>query len=323
MTARPLAAADPLASLAGRRVLVTGATGFLGAHLCRALGERGAAVHAVSRRPPIHRGDDGPRWQAADLGDGGAGGATTVTAVFDRARPDVVFHLTSHGVGAPDLEHVLPTLHGDLVPTVNVLTAATQCGARVVLAASLEEPLTTRAVPPSPYAAAKWAGTGYARMFHALYDTKVVITRPFMTYGPGQRAHKVIPQTILSLLRQQAPRLGSGRRMVDWVYVDDVVRGLLLAAAQPGVEGAELDLGSGRLVSVRDVIERLVRLTGSSAKPAFGALPDRPFEVERAAEVHATYARLGWTAEVSLDEGLRRTVDWYRDHSSDAAGGGV
>jgi len=319
VTARPIAAADPLASLAGRRVLVTGATGFLGAHLCRALGQRGAAVHAVSRRPPTHRGDDAPSWQAADLG----GGATTVTAVFDRAQPDVVFHLTSHGVGSPDLEHVLPTLYGDLVPTVNVLTAATRCGARVVLAASLEEPLTTRAVPPSPYAAAKWAGSGYARMFYALYDTKVVITRPFMTYGPGQRAHKLIPQAILSLLRQQAPRLGSGRRMVDWVYVDDVVRGLLLAATQPGVEGAELDLGSGRLVSVRDVIERLVRLTGSSASPAFGAVPDRPFEVERAAELHGAYARLGWTAEVSLDDGLRRTVDWYRDHRSNAAEGGA
>ena len=112
MTARPIAAADPLASLAGRRVLVTGATGFLGAHLCRALGERGAAVHAVSRRPPTHRGDDAPSWQAADLG----GGATAVTTVFERAQPDVVFHLTSHGVGSPDLEHVLPTLYGDLVP---------------------------------------------------------------------------------------------------------------------------------------------------------------------------------------------------------------
>ncbi len=315
MTA-PIAAADPLATLAGRRVLVTGATGFLGAHLCRALGARGAAVHAVSRRPPTHRDDDAPCWQAADLG-----GATTVTAVFDRAQPEVVFHLTSHGVGSPDLEHVLPTLHGDLVPTVNVLTAATQCGARVVLAASLEEPMTGRAVPPSPYAAAKWAGSGYARMFYALYDTKVVITRPFMTYGPGQRRHKLIPQAILSLLRQQAPRLGSGRRMVDWVYVDDVVHGLLLAATQPGVEGGEFDLGSGRLVSVRDVVERLVRLTGSTAKPAFGALPDRPFEVERTAELNPAFARLGWTAEVSLDDGLRRTVDWYREHSSDAEEG--
>jgi nucleoside-diphosphate-sugar epimerase len=109
--------------------------------------------------------------------------------------------------------------------------------------------------------------------------------------------------------------------MVDWVYVDDVVHGLLLAADRPGLDGAELDLGSGQLVSVRDVVERLVQLTGSTAIPAFEALRDRPFEIERAAEIGATFGRLGWTARVPLDKGLRQTVDWYRDHSSD--GGGV
>jgi nucleoside-diphosphate-sugar epimerase len=311
VSAQPVAAADPLVRLAGCRVLVTGGTGFLGTHLSRALGALGAEVHTVSRRPPA-QADGAPSWHAADLA-----GAAAVGAVFDRTRPDVVFHLTSHGVGSPDLEHVLPTLHGDLVSTINVLTAATRCGTRVVLAASLEEPLTTRAVPPSPYAAAKWAGSGYARMFHALYETQVVITRPFMTYGPGQRPHKLIPHAILSLLRQQSPRLGSGRRMVDWVYVDDVVHGLLLAAAQPGVEGGEFDLGSGELVSVRDVIERLVRLTGTTARPAFGAERDRPFEVERVAELHATFARLGWTARVPLDQGLRQTMEWYRERGFD------
>jgi len=314
VSAQPVTAADPLARLAGRRVLVTGGTGFLGTQLCRALGALGAEVYAVSRRPPAQH-DAAPCWQAGDLA-----GAATVGAVFDRARPDVVFHLTSHGVGSPDLEHVLPTLHGDLVPTINVLTAATRCGARVVLAASLEEPQTTRAVPPSPYAAAKWAGSGYARMFHALYETRVVITRPFMTYGPGQRPHKLIPHAILALLRQQTPKLGSGRRMVDWVYVDDVVHGLLLAAAQPGVEGAEFDLGSGQLVSVREVVERLVRLTGTTARPAFEAGRDRPFEVERIADLDPTVARLGWTARVPLDQGLSQTIEWYREHGFDAGG---
>jgi nucleoside-diphosphate-sugar epimerase len=138
-----------------------------------------------------------------------------------------------------------------------------------------------------------------------------------MTYGPGQRPHKLIPHAILALLRNEAPRLGTGRRLVDWVYVDDIVDGLLLAAQLPGIEGAELDLGSGRLVSVRDVIERLVQLTGSTARPAFGALRDRPFEVERAAEAGATFARIGWIAGTTLDDGLQRSVDWYRDHGSD------
>lgn len=305
------AALLPGRTLAGRRVLVTGASGFLGTHLCRMLVCLGADVYAVSRVAQPPAGDDAsPRWLRGDLAD-----VQAVGAAWHTARPDVVFHLASHGVGSPEVEHVLGTLHSDLVSTVNVLTEATRNGApRVVLAASLEEPATAAAVPASPYAAAKWAATGYARMFYALYGTALVITRPFMTYGPGQRAHKLIPQVIRAFLRHQSPRLSSGRRLVDWVYVDDVVRGLVLAAEHVGIEGAELDLGSGRLVPVRDVVERLAALTEARVRPQFGTIPDRPREVERRADAATTFTRLGWHAEIPLEEGLQRTVEWHRTH---------
>jgi len=216
-------------------------------------------------------------------------------------------------MGSRELDLVLPSLQGELVPMVNVMTAVARRGAvRLVLAASLEEPVTAPAVPSSPYAAAKWAGTGFARMFHRLYGTAVVITRPFMTYGPGQRTDKLVPYVIQSLLRGEAPKLSSGHRLVDWIYVDDLVRGLLLAGDRPGIEGEELDLGSGQLVSVRQVVEQLVRATGSTVAVKFGAVPDRPFEVERRADTATTRTRLGWQAEISLEDGLQRTVDWYR-----------
>lgn len=292
---------------AGKRVLVTGGRGFLGSHLCLALAAAGAEVHAVSRTPPSAEVKS-PRWHAGDLSNMAA-----VEEALRASRPDVVFHLAGHAVGSRELDLVLPSLWGEFVPTVNVLTAVTQRGAgRLVLAASLEEPVTAPAVPTSPYAAAKWAGTGFARMFHLLYGTPVVVTRPFMIYGPGQRIDKLVPYVILSLLRGGAPRLSSGNRMVDWVYVDDLVRGLLLAGGRAGVEGAELDLGSGRLVSVRDVVEHLVRASGSIVGAQFGALPERPFEVERRADAEATRTRLGWQAEISLEDGLQRTVEWYR-----------
>jgi nucleoside-diphosphate-sugar epimerase len=250
------------------------------------------------------------RWYAGDLSS-----MSAAEEVVRASRPDVVFHLAGHSMGSRELELVQPSLQGDLVPTVNMLTAVAQRGtARLVLAASLEEPIAAPAVPSSPYAAAKWAATGFARMFHLLYATPVVITRPFMTYGPGQRADKLVPYVIRSLLRSEAPKLSSGHRMVDWIYVDDLVRGLLLAGDRPGLEGEELDLGSGRLVSVRQVVQQLVRATGSTVAVQFGALPDRPFEVERRADADATRNRLGWQAEISLEDGLQRTVEWYRVH---------
>ncbi len=292
---------------AGKRVLVTGGRGFLGFHLTRALIALGAQVHAVGRTPPQKTAEN-PHWYVGDVSI-----MSTVEAVLRDSQPDVVFHLAGDAVGSRELSLIQRSVQGELIPTVNLLTAVAQRGAgRLVLAASLEEPVTARAVPTSPYAAAKWAGTGFARMYHLLYGTSVVITRPFMTYGPGQRADKLVPHVIRALLRGEAPLLSSGRRLVDWVYVDDLVQGLLLAGVKDGIEGQELDLGSGNLVSVREVVEHLVRMTGSSAWPQFGALPDRPHEVERRADSAATGDCLGWRAETPLEDGLRRTVAWYR-----------
>jgi nucleoside-diphosphate-sugar epimerase len=237
-------------------------------------------------------------------------------------RPDVVFHLGGMVTAAPDLQLVEPTYHSLLTSTLNVLMAATEVGAsRVVLSASLEEPTGDSAdtlVPTSPYGAAKHAAGVYARMFVRLYATPVVSLRPFMAYGPGQRPSKIVPYTILSLLRGEPPQLSSGDRALDWVYVDDVIDAFVRAAWYPGVEGHTLDLGSGTTVRIRDVVDHVVRLIDPSIVPIFGAAPDRPGAPTRVADVEATAAALDWRATTSLDHGLASTVNWYR-HSSSAA----
>ena len=153
---------------------------------------------------------------------------------LDDVRPDWIFHLASHVTGARDLAVVLPTFHGNLTTTVNLLTAATEVGCqRLVLVGSLEEPElgTAEAVPASPYAASKWAASGYARFFHANYETPVAVARLFMVYGPEQEdSRKLVPYVTLSFLRGEAPRLTSGARQIDWIYVDDAVAGLLAVA---------------------------------------------------------------------------------------------
>jgi UDP-glucose 4-epimerase len=147
-------------------------------------------------------------------------------------------------------------------------------------------------------------------MCHALYGTPVVWLRPSMVYGPGQPdARKLVPYVTLSLLRGESPILASGRRPVDWVYIDDVVDALLAAAVAEGVEGRSFDVGSGELVSVRDVVELIARLVDAKASPRFGAIPDRPLEHVRAADVAAAAEALGWQPRIPLPEGLRRTVE--------------
>ena len=291
------------------KVLITGASGFLGSHLRRRLLKEGAEVHAISRS---RRGSesDGIRWWQADMADGGS-----TRRLLHEIKPDMIFHLSGLATASPERELVLPTLHSLLVSTVSVLTAAAEVGCgRIILAASLTEPQPEQSevTPGSPYAAAKWASGAYARMFHKLYGLPVVLLRPFMTYGPGQDERKLIPHVILSLLQRRAPELSSGEQRIDWVYVDDVTDGFIAAASAPDIEGQTIDLGSGTLVSIHAVVDQLVDLIGADVEPLFGVVRDRPCEPVRVADMADAFTKLGWKPQMTLKLGLAHTTDWYR-----------
>jgi UDP-glucose 4-epimerase len=295
----------------GLKILITGARGFIGSRLHRALHEIGAEVHGVSRTPETSEADS-LRWWHGDLAD-----IQIVRNILSTVRPDVIFHLAGQPTTARDLEMVLPTFHSNLTTTINLLTVATEIGCRrIIVTGSLEEPYIDcgTIVPNSPYGAAKWASGVYAQLFYRLYKAPVVIARIFLAYGPGPEKHsKIIPYVIRAILRGEAPKLGSGRRLLDWIYIDDVVDGLLAAARAPDVEGCTIDLGTGEMIPIREVVDRIVRLVDPPIKPSFGALPDRPGEEIRAADVAYAQAKLGWKAATSLEEGLTRTVAWYRE----------
>jgi nucleoside-diphosphate-sugar epimerase len=237
--------------------------------------------------------------------------------------PIYVFHLASHVSGSRDLDTVLPTFTANLGSTVNLLRAlAGGSCRRVVLAGSMEEPFgdPDSAVPCSPYAAAKWAASMYARFFHAHYSVPVVTARIFMVYGPAQmELRRLIPYVILSLLLDRSPRLSSGERPVDWIYVEDVVDGLLALAAIAGITGESIDIGTGELVTIRRVVELIQETTGAGAEPLFGTLADRPMEAVRGADCDASLDKIRWKPSTPLRVGLRKTVRWYRDHLDELA----
>lgn len=304
--------ADPTNSLSGLRLLVTGGSGFIGARLCREALERGATVHAVSRQGG--RPDDrAPTWEVADLTDQEA-----ARELVHRVRPDVVVHLASEVSGGRDRDLVLSMMRSNLVAAVNVMLACGEAGSpRLLLAGSMEEPDPgdPEAVAQSPYAAAKWAASGYARMFATLYGLEIVQLRVFMAYGPGQLdLRKLVPHVTVSLLRGRAPELTSGERPIDWVYVDDVVDAFLRAAVAPEAVGRSLDVGSGELVSARALALRLRELVGGDVEPAFGAIADRPLERVRAADPAGAAEAIGWRPRTTLEDGLARTVEFYRSH---------
>ncbi len=296
-------------TVTGKAVLVTGGSGFLGPALCRLLASRGARVRAVSRR--VEPGErDGITWIRGDFSD-----PDDARRIVGEVGPDLVFHMAGLGLGAPRLDLVIPTFESNLVTTVNLLTAVAEEGdAKVVIAGSMEEPDDAHAVASSPYAASKWAGSIYARMFHGLFGLRTVVARIFMAYGPGvQSRKKLVPWVVESLLQNCAPELSAGTRPIDWIFVEDVADGLVRLAETEGLDGETVDIGSGRLVTVREMVERLVEVMGASAEPLFGTLDDRPIEEAKVADADRTFELMGWRAPTSLDDGLRRTIDYYAD----------
>lgn len=290
----------------GSRVLVTGAAGFIGSRLCLRLASLGARVHGVSRREIA---DDTCVWHTADLTD-----PDCALGLVRSVRPEVVFHLAAEVDGSRGTETLMPTLTNTVVGSVNLLNAAHDLGARVVMAGSIEEarPELGETLTSSPYAVARWAATGYARLFHQLWSLPVTVLRIAMVYGPGQPdTTKIVPYVAVCLLRGEEPSLTAGKRRMDWVYVDDVTEAFVLAAEKDDAVGRVFDVGTGEGVAVRDIVTRLYELAGSTATPPFGTRPERVMDVERFAHVEEAAEVLGWRATTPLDEGLRRTLEWY------------
>jgi len=289
--------------------LITGASGFIGSALTDTLLENGGSVHAISRSNQDKQAKNLTWWN----GDGTE--QSFIQNVISSTDPEIVFHLAGFVDGTRDLDAVIPAYHNNLTSTVNILTslAKNRCE-KVVLAGSMEEPERYKypVIPSSPYAAAKWAGNGYANMFRELYNVPVVNARIFMVYGPGQfERNKLIPYLILSYLNNERPVIRSTDRLIDWVYIEDVVSGLLAAADYKATNGHRIDIGSGEQVSVGFISNLLYEIIEPDCEPPLVKEVTRAMEQEKVADISKNNG-INWKPETTLREGLTKTVEWYK-----------
>jgi nucleoside-diphosphate-sugar epimerase len=314
--------------LANARVLVTGATGFIGSHLVRRLVSLGAETHAltstVSAVYPVRLVDlrDQITVHGGNLIDRSA-----MDAVVAAARPTHVFHLGAYTHVGKSWHRVDECIQANVQGTVNLLQALEGTGYRRFVYTGTSEiygdidvPFREDALvnPISPYSVGKYAGERYCRMFHQGHGWPIVMVRPFNAYGPAQTVDRVIPEIIVRALRGQPLAMTQGRQTREFNFVEDLVEGFLLAGTVPGVEGELFNLGCGEEVSMRDLATTILDLLGNPVTPDFGALPDRPTEIWRMF-CDNTRAReiLGWKPGHSLSEGLDRTIAWYRSQLDD------
>lgn len=314
----------------GRRVLVTGAGGFIGSHVVEALAEQGADVTAFlhyRREAPlgalVHLSADvmeHVRPVYADVRDPEA----VLTACEDQ---DVVFHLAASISVAYSLVHPRDVVETNVIGTYNILAAARRCRpSRLVVASSSEVYGTAQHVPigedhplvgQSPYAASKIAAEKLSQSFHRAYGVPVVVVRPFNTYGPRQSTRAVIPSLLSQALAGGPVRLGDIRPRRDFVYVEDTARGIVAAAASEGAVGNVVNLGTGTDVAIADLIPMVEGILGRRLDIEHDKGRDRPpnSEVMRLlADSGRARAVLGWQAHTSLQEGLRHTARWLAQH---------
>jgi len=315
----------------GKTVVVTGAGGFIGSHLVEQLIAGGAHVRAMLRY--TSRGQRGcldllPDALTDDV-------AVTMGDVrdFDAVREvvrgaDAVFHLAAL-IGIPySYEHPQEVIDTNIIGTSNVLLAAKELGTleRVVLTSTSEVYGSALRVPmdeehplqaQSPYSATKIAGDALGLSFHRSFGLPVTIVRPFNAYGPRQSARAVIPTIISQAVTGGTLRLGTLDTTRDFTFVEDTARGFVAVGAADAAVGEVVNVGSGREVSIREIVAQVGRIVGCELAVEGDEQRMRPAksEVSRLLSDSSKAARLaGWRAETPLDEGLRRTTAWIRDH---------
>jgi NAD dependent epimerase/dehydratase len=313
----------------GKPVLVTGAGGFIGSHVVDHLVREGAEVRAFVR---YNSRNDHGRLEDCDPGVQAAievflGDLVNPEAVRRAvAGTEVVLHLGALIPIPYSYVHPREYVEANVVGTLNVLEAsrAEPAVERVVQISSSEVYGTAQTVPiseehplrpQSPYAATKVGADQLALTYWRSFETPVVVARPFNTFGPRQSARAIIPTIISQALSRDVIELGALTPTRDLLYVGDTAAGIVRCAEVPGVEGETLNLGTGLEISVADLADRLVEMTGFQGTIVSTEERLRPpdSEVERlVADASRARRLLGWEPEVDLTTGLERTVEWVR-----------
>jgi dTDP-glucose 4,6-dehydratase len=311
-----------------KKVLVTGGGGFIGSHLAERLVTLGAEVRVLV--PYNSRGshgwlDDSPQRDRIEVILGDVRDAGSVRQAMEGV--EVVFHLAAliaipYSYRAP-ASYVETNIHG----TLNVLQTGRDLRiGRIIHTSTSEVYGTAQCVPiseshplqgQSPYSATKIAADKLAEAFHRSFGLPVVTVRPFNTFGPRQSARAVIPTIISQCLAGRPVRLGSLHPTRDLNYVSNTVDGFIAAAECEQAIGRTVNLGSGREISIGDLAALIAGLIGCPLRIEADEQRLRPKDSEVGrllADNSLAWNLLQWEPRVSLEEGLKETIAWFRDH---------
>ena len=301
------------------RCLVTGATGFLGSHLTRLLLKKRNEVSVLIR-------PNSDIWRIGDILSGVRvirGDIAAVSHVSDEIqsfKPDVVFHLGWHGGNSYKYQNDPSQIFKNLYGSLELVHLAKEAGSQrwIGLGTSVEYgkydiPITEslRPLPDTLYGMSKYCVCLLAQKISQLCGIDFTWLRPFWIYGPYDDPLRMIPSVILALARAEKPALTLGEQRWDYLYVEDAVEAIWKVAVNPEAQGI-YNMGSGEAHTIRSIVERIRDLIDPALPLGFGEVPYRPDQIMHLqADISRLKQATGWSPNVDLDEGLRRTVEWF------------
>lgn len=306
------------------RILITGATGFINANLARRMLAEGHDVGLLLRKQSnLSRIKDIlPKVQTidADLLDY----PKLHRGVHD-FEPEYIFHSATYGAYPDDQKDEYLMIQTNIVGTCNLLKATCDIPYRCFIHAgsSSEYGIKERPMaeddplaPVNSYGVTKASATLLCRMFAKRERKNVVILRPFSVYGPYERSTRLVPYVIFRCIRGEEVHITSGEQRRDFVYVDDVIDVYLRVMDKKGIAGEIFNVGGGQDISVKEAVRKIFELTGSDlCLLKIGTKEKRTFEAVHSWEADLSKLKqvLGFHPRISLQEGLRKTIDWVRE----------
>lgn len=308
-------------TLQTKRILVTGGSGFIASHLVRRLVKAGADVGITTKYNSII---DNVRlvdvWDKLHVMEADLRNVDSLRQVAD-FKPQIVYHFAAYNHVGDSFLHVNEALESNTVGTANLIESYDGYERFVYISSSevygdqgkvpFQEEMIPQ--PASPYGVGKYGGELYCRMKMKDCGRPVVILRPFNAFGPYQSPRAVIAEMIIKCLRGETITATKGIQTREFNFVENLVDGFLLAGEKEEAVGQMMNLASGREIAIKDLIEMIHRATESTSELQIGKLPYRPTEIWRmSGDAARANAVLGWQPRLTFEEGLQRTIVWYR-----------
>jgi Nucleoside-diphosphate-sugar epimerases len=313
-----------MTSLNGKKVLITGATGFVGANLVRMALKKGSEVHIITRK-------ESDKWRIdevllyitehnADLLD-----YDKLKCVISSIKPDIIYHTATYG-GRPNQKDTIGIVQTNLIGTINLIKACKKSSFDIFVntGSSSEYGIKEKNMheddflePVNDYGVSKSAATHYCQAIANSEDLPIITLRLFSPYGRYEESARLIPSVILSCLRRKRPKISSPNFVRDFVYIQDVLDAYAKLSEIPQLGGEIFNIGSGKQCTVGDVANKIIELSGYGMELETGMPQGWPNEPKKwVADISKANDILGWKPRYDLEDGLAETIRWFRKNIS-------